>query len=128
VLNFLSATNVRRRVPADEGMVSGMLGVELKDREGEQRVEAADPGAEGEPPLPTPTPGPTASAGEDEGHGLCYHLFPSFASHSRLYLFSLFIALVCTISTWNGPGRSAKGRQTATCRQRADSGQETGSP
>ena len=64
VLDFLSATDVGRRVPAEEDTVSEVSEAELREWEEEQRAEAEEGGA-GEEPLFLPTPSFMASADEE---------------------------------------------------------------
>jgi len=65
VLDFLSSTDVGRRVPAEEEAVSEVSEAELREWEEEQ--EAGELGAGGESPLFLPTPDFMASAGTAEG-------------------------------------------------------------
>ena len=67
-------------------------------------------GAGMELPLFLPTPSFMASADEERGWSL------------SLGYFSFVISLVRTLSSWDRPRRRAKG--LATCRHRADCGQE----
>ena len=62
VLDFLSTTDVGRRVPAEEDAVSEVPEAELREWQGEQEAEVL--GAAGEPPLFLPRPDFMASAGE----------------------------------------------------------------
>jgi len=63
VLDFLSTTDVGRRVPAEEDAVSAVSELEVHEWLGEQGAEAEELGGE-EPPLFLPTPDFTASVGE----------------------------------------------------------------
>ena len=65
VLDFLSSTDVGRRVPAaaEDDTVSTVSQLEVREWLEEQGVGAEEPGAGGEPPLFLPTPGFMASAG-----------------------------------------------------------------
>ena len=66
VLDFLSSTDVGRRVPAEaeDDAVSAVSELEVREWLEEQGAGAEEPGAEGGPPLFLPTPDFTASAGE----------------------------------------------------------------
>ena len=72
VLDFLSTTDVGRRMPAEEDTVSEVSEAELREWEEIQRAEAEKEGA-GEEPLFPPTPSFMASADEEQGAG---HDFP----------------------------------------------------
>jgi len=64
VLDFLSSTDVGRRVPAEEeDAVSEVSEAELREWMEEQVAGAEEPDAGGEPPLFLPTPDFMASAG-----------------------------------------------------------------
>jgi len=65
VLDFLSSTDVGRRVPpeAEDGAVSAVSELEVREWLEEQGAGAEEPGAGGEPPLFLPTPDFMASAG-----------------------------------------------------------------
>ena len=63
VLDFLSTTDVGRRVPAEEDAVSEVSEAELREWEEEQGAGAEELGG-GELPLFLPTPDFMASAGE----------------------------------------------------------------
>ena len=63
VLDFLSTTNVGRRVPAEEDAVSEVSEAELREWEEEHGAGAEEPGAGGAP-LFLPTPDFMASAGD----------------------------------------------------------------
>jgi len=67
VLDFLSSTDVGRRVPAamEDDVVSAVSELEVREWLEEQGAGAEGPGAGGEPPLFLPTPPFMASAGED---------------------------------------------------------------
>ena len=62
MLDFLSTTDVGRRVPAGGDAVSEVSEAELREWLEEQDAEAEGPGTGGEPPLSLPTPDLTASA------------------------------------------------------------------
>jgi len=64
VLDFLSATDVGRRVPAEEDTVSEVSEAELREWEEERGAEAEELGA-GEELLFLPTPSFMASADDD---------------------------------------------------------------
>jgi len=65
VLDFLSSTDVGRRVPAEEeNTVSEVSEAELREWMEEQEAGAEGPGAGGELPLFLPTPDFMVSAGE----------------------------------------------------------------
>ena len=72
VLNFLSAREVGRLVPAEEDAGSEVLEWELREREEERRAEAEELGGAGELgagedlPLFLPTPSFMASADDEE--------------------------------------------------------------
>ena len=69
VLDFLTATDVGRRVPAEEDAGSEASEWELRERrerEEERSAEAEELGAGKELPLFLPTPSFMASAGEEE--------------------------------------------------------------
>jgi len=65
VLDFLSSTDVGRRVPAEaeDDAVSAVSELEVREWLEEQGAGAEEPGAGGEPPLFLPTPDFMASAG-----------------------------------------------------------------
>jgi len=65
VLDFLSSTDVGRRVPAkaEEDAVSAVSELEVREWLEEQGAGAEEPGVGGEPPLFLPTPDFMASAG-----------------------------------------------------------------
>jgi len=66
VLDFLSSTEVGRRVPAEaeDGAVSAVSELEMREWLEEQGAGAEEPGVGGEPPLFLPTPDFMLSAGE----------------------------------------------------------------
>ena len=64
VLDFLSTTDVGRRVPAEEDAVSAVSELEVHEWLGEQGAEAEELGGGGELPLFLPTPDFMAAAGE----------------------------------------------------------------
>ena len=111
VLGFLSSMEVGRRVLAEEEDAVGAVSeLEVREWLEEQGVGAEELGGE-EPPLFLPTPDFMASAGEGS---LLFHLsFP--------FVFSFVIPLVRFTSSWDRPGRSAKGRlQRAASARTAD--------
>jgi len=65
VLDFLSTTDVGRRVPVvEDDAVSAVSELEVREWLEEQEAGAEESGAEEEPPLFLPTPDFMASAGE----------------------------------------------------------------
>ena len=65
MLDFLSAIDVGRRVPAEEDAASEVSEAELRGCEEEQRAVAEELGAGEEPPLSLPTPSFMASVDEE---------------------------------------------------------------
>ena len=65
VLDFLSSTDIGRRVPAEaeDDAVSAVSELEVREWLEEQGAEAEEPGTGGEPPLFLSTPEFMASAG-----------------------------------------------------------------
>jgi len=115
VLDFLSSTDVGRPVPSEEGMDVGSEAPEWERRERgvEREAEAEVLGAEGE--LGGGTEPPVVPA-----HPLAYGIGRGGVRAGSA--FSFVISLVRIISSWDRPGRRAKG--LATCRRRADNGPE----
>ena len=128
VLDFLTSTDVGRLVPpleeGDAGReVSEWELRERQEREEEREAEAEELGATGELGDGRATAVPShpivhgvVRRGVGGGGDRCAFLVFSFG-------ISFVVSLVRVISWWERPGRRANGER-ATCRHRADSGQE----
>jgi len=113
VLDFLSSTDVGRRVPAEaeEDAVSAVSELEVREWMEEHGAGTEEPGAGGEPPA---FPAHTRLHGVRR-NGLGGAFLRSFLGPSRsLFFLSFVIPLVRITSSWDRPGRRAKG-----CLQRA---------
>jgi len=119
VLDFLASTDVGRRVPAEaeEGAVSEVSELEVREWMEEHEAGTEEPGAGGNPRCSCPQP---LHGVRTNGLGdafLCSLLAPS---RSLLFL-SFVIPLVRITSSWDRPGRRAKGRlQRAATARTAD--------
>jgi len=128
VLDFLSSTDVGRRVPAEAEDDAVSTVSELEEREWleEQGAGAEEPGAGGNRRCSCPHP-TSWRPQKQRRHGSGVLSFVlSFVIHARssLLFFSFVISLVRTTHSRDRPGRRAKG-VLATSRHCADSGQET---
>ena len=121
VLDFLSSTDIGRRVPAEaeDDAVSAVSELEVREWLEERGAGAEEPGAGGNHRCSYPPPtswGPQVRARR-------FHLSFLFLFS---FLFSFAIPLVRDTLSWDRPGRRGKG-ELATCCHRADSGQEADS-
>jgi len=82
VRDFLSSTDVGRRVPAKEDMVSEVSEAELREWEEEQGAAAEEMGAGGGLPLFPPPPPPSLTTWRPQ-RGEVFPLFLSFVFHVR---------------------------------------------
>ena len=110
VLDFLSTTDVERRVPAEEDAVSEVSEAEQREWTEEQGAGAEGPGAGGNHHCSYPR----LTSWRPQGRSRRFPLSLSF-------VLSFVISLVRVTSSWDRPGRRAKGHlqrvatvQTAT--------------
>ena len=130
-LDFLTSTDVGRRVPAEEDAGSEASEWELRERRerGEEReAEAGELGAAGELcawkelPLFLPAPSPMTSEEEDQRADTFSFHFSFVLSFVRTFFISFVISLVCIISHWDRHARRAK----RSLQHAATRGQRTG--
>jgi len=116
VLDFLSTTDVGRRVPGEkEDAVSAVSELKVWERLDEQGAGAEGAGVGG---TPCSCPRPTSWRPQERFRRWAV-FFPSFFPLSfTLALLSFVISLVRTTSSWDRPGRRAEGslQQAATAR------------
>ena len=114
VLDFLSTTDVRWMMPAEEDAVSEVSRAELRVRVWVKELGAEERGAGEGLPMFLPPPDFMARAGVEQGGGCEIPLFLSS-------VFSSAVSLFRCASSWELPGRRARGNWYRA----ADSGQET---
>jgi len=106
VLDFLSTTDVGRRVPAEEDGVSEVSEAELREFLGELE---AGPRSRKLGELHCSSPRPTSWRPRERFRGVYSAFLSSFPLSFTLALLSFVVSLVRITSSWDRPGRRAKG-------------------